>query len=135
MAQTNCWVCGCSTAPSFDHRCRLCREAKAATDSGVSYGNLKAAMFALLGDLPDPPSDTLRTCPVCRRLFLPKRKNQIYDNRLCAQRAASKNYYKRKNKDEGHKGSGLEEENDYGSDLTNQVGWRVDENDLVAPLP
>lgn len=92
-------------------------------------------MFDLLGDVLDLSQDTLRTCPVCKRLFLPKRQNQIYDNRLCAQRAASKKYYERKHKDEGLKGSGLKKENDYGPNPSNQVGGRVDEDDLVAPLP
>lgn len=135
MTQIYCRVCGCSTAPAMDHRCRLCREAKAATDSGLTYGELKAAMFDLLGDISDLPQDTLRTCPVCKRLFLPKRQNQIYDNRLCAQRTASKKYYERKHKDEGLKDSGLEKENDYGPNPSNQVGGRVDEDDLVTPLP
>ena len=128
-------MCGCTTTPAKDHRCRLCREAKAATDSGTSYGKLKAALFDLYGDLPDLPPEALRTCPMCNRLFLPKRQNQVYDNRLCAQRAASKNYYKRKRKDEGLKGSGLKRENDYGPNPSNQNGGRVDKDDLVAPLP
>lgn len=107
MAQIYCQVCGCATAPAVDHRCRLCREAKAATDSGTSYGKLKASLFDLYGDIPDLPPDALRACPVCKRLFLPRRQNQVYDNRRCAQRAASKKYYKRKHQDEGLKGSGL----------------------------
>lgn len=129
-----CRICGCATAPAPDQRCRLCREAKAATDSGSSYGRLKAAMYDLLGDLPDLPPETLRTCPMCNRLFLPKRQNQVYDNRLCAQRAASKNYYQRKRKDEGLKGSGLEKEIDYGPDPSDQDGGRVDKDDFVTQM-
>lgn len=126
VAQMNCRVCGCVTAPAADQRCRLCRVAKAATDSGTSYGKLTASLFDRYGELPDLPQDMLRTCPVCKRLFLPKRQNQVYDNRLCAQRAASKNYYERRRKDEGLKGSGRKEENDYGPNPSNQVGRRVD---------
>lgn len=90
-------------------------EAKAAADTGISYGRMKAILFALYGDVPEPSDKILRACPICKRLFLPKRQNQIYDNRLCAQRAASKNYYLRKRKDEGHEGYGLEKEIDHGA--------------------
>lgn len=113
MIQPRCKICGCITIPSPDHRCRLCREAKAATDAGSSYGKLKALMFDRFGDVPDLPGDALRTCPICRRMFLPARKNQIYDNKLCAQRAASKKYY-RKRKDEGLAGYGQEKETYHG---------------------
>ena len=90
-------------------------EAKAAADTGISYGKMKAILFSLYGDVPDPSDEILRACPICKRLFLPKRQNQIYDNRLCAQRAASKNYYLRKRKGEGHEGYGLEKEIDHGA--------------------
>lgn len=116
MRQMNrCQICGCIATRVTDNRCRLCMEAKAAADTGISYGKMKAILFSLYGDVPDPSDEILRACPICKRLFLPKRQNQIYDNRLCAQRAASKNYYLRKRKGEGHEGYGLEKEIDHGA--------------------
>ena len=134
MSQMYCRVCGCAAAPARDRRCRLCREARAATDSGTSYGKLKAALFDIYGDDPDLPHEAFRTCPICNRLFLPKRQNQLYDKRLCAQRAASKNYYRRKRKDEGLKGSGQEKECKDGPNPSNQNGRRIDQDDVVTSL-
>lgn len=60
MRQARCKVCHCPIAPTPDHRCRGCREAKAATDSGMTYGKFKGLLFDKFGYAPDLPDDTRR---------------------------------------------------------------------------
>lgn len=135
MAQIKCKVCGCSTAPAADRRCGLCRKAKAATDAGTSYGKLQAMLYDLFGDSAEASADAFRICPVCRRTFFPHRNNQIYDNKLCAQRAASRKYYKAKKcNDAGHLGSGRSTGGTNGADIANQISRGTDSHDAVAPL-
>lgn len=103
MQIIRCRICGSSSSVGADRRCRGCRLAKAATDAGTSYGRFAAQLYADFGELEELPPDLVRTCPMCKRLFRPGRKNQIYDCTACAQRAAAKNYYRRKKRDACHR--------------------------------
>lgn len=106
MEKGLCRICGCGCPKNPDRRCRLCRTAKAATDSGTSYGRMKAALFEKFGEMEELPEDFYMVCPVCKRLFVPSRYNQIYDSNRCAQKAASKRYYKKKHSAAGHRTPG-----------------------------
>lgn len=126
-----CKVCGVQTEVDRHGRCRLCRENKAAGDAGMSYGRYKSALFIRYGDLPEIPEDWYAQCPVCKKLFLPKRKNQIYDSAACGQRAASRNYYQKKRKRAGHGAPALTTEENHGADAADQIGGRADQNEPV----
>lgn len=121
-----CRVCGVQTEVDRHGRCRLCREAKAASDAGMSYGRYKSELFMRYGDLLELPEDWIIQCPICGKLFLPKRKNQIYDSAACAQRAASRKYYQ-KRKRAGHGAPAELTEDSHGADAADQIGGRADQ--------
>ena len=122
-----CRACGGSGTLDVHGRCRLCREAKAASDAGSSYGRYKSMIYMRYGDLPEIPDDWYLQCPVCKKVFLPRRKNQIYDCAACAQRAASKKYYT-KRKRAGHGAPAGNSEANYGADAADQDGGRADQD-------
>lgn len=125
----HCRICGIQADIDRQGRCRLCREAKAASDAGISYGRYKSIIFMRYGDQPEIPPDWYRECPVCHRIFLPSRKNKIYDSAACAQRAASKNYYKRQRA--GRRAPAEPMEDTDGADAADQISRRAHKDELV----
>lgn len=107
-------------------RCRLCRESKAAYDAGLSYGAYKGRLYIANGDMPELPAEFYRVCPFCKKVFLPRRKNQIYDTTACAQRVAIARYNKRR---AGHRAPALKTEEQHGADITDQICGRVNQDE------
>lgn len=120
-----CRVCGVSTQTDHRGRCRLCREVRAAYDAGSSYGRYKSMLYMLYGDQPELPPEFYRECPVCRRVFLPRRRNQIYDVPACGQIAAARKY--RQKQRAGHGAPAITTEADHGADTAYQDGGRADQ--------
>ena len=110
-------------------RCRLCREAKAAFDAGLSYGTYKGRLYISNGDMPELPSEFYKVCPFCKKIFLPKRKNQIYDTAACGQRMAATRYYKKR---VGHKAPALKTEERHGADIADQICRRTNQDEPGA---
>lgn len=127
---TRCRVCGVQAQTDRRGRCRLCREVKAAADAGTSYGRYKSDIYMRYGDQPEIPLDWYKECPICHKLFLPRRRNQIYDANACAQRAASKKYYK--NKRAGRLAPADQMEDGHGPNTAYQDGGRSHKIEPVA---
>nr|DAP96473.1 MAG TPA: restriction endonuclease [Caudoviricetes sp.] len=124
-----CRICGTFGTTDRQGRCRLCREARAADDAGMSYGRYKSLLFQRYGEQPDLPLDWYRECPICHRLFLPKRKNHIYDTQACGQIAASRKYYKKR---AGLGAPAMTTEDNHGPDAADQDGGGTHQNEPVA---
>lgn len=124
-----CRICGISTQVDRQGRCRLCREAKAAYDAGSSYGIYKSILYQKYGDQPELPPEFYRECPVCHRVFLPRRKNQIYDVPACGQIAAARKY--RKKQRAGPRASAELTEELYGANAADQNGGGADQDEFV----
>lgn len=125
-----CRICGVSCQTDRQGRCRGCRESKAAHDAGVSYGLYKSDLYMRYGDQPELPTDFYLECPVCHRVFLPRRRNQIYDVPACGQIAAARKY--RQKQREGHGAPAVTSEEKHGANAANQNGRRADQNEPVA---
>lgn len=125
-----CRICHIEARLDASGRCRLCREAKAAADASISYGRFKAQIYLKIGDCPDLEPDWYRCCPVCGKVFAPKRRNQIYDSTFCAHKAAAKKYYDRKRA--GHRAPADQTEDTHGTNASDQDGGRFDQNEPVA---
>lgn len=135
MRDGRCRICGVYTRLGADRRCRGCREGKAATDNGQSYGHFKAGLFEKYGEMEDVPEGMFLTCPVCRKVFIPARYNQIYDSNACAQRAAAKRYYKKRRKDACHRAPvNASKGAEHGANAADQVGRGADEDDPVPQM-
>lgn len=100
VSSNGCKICHSITAPlGADGRCRLCREAKAASDANQTYGKFKAGLHERYGDIPEdlqPSFNPFRTCPNCGKLFVPKRSNVIYCGAACGSAASRKRCKQRK---------------------------------------
>lgn len=125
-----CRICGVETQTDRQGRCRLCREVKAASDAKQSYGVYKSRLFILYGDQPELPPEFFRECPVCHRLFLPRRKNQIYDVPACGQIAAARKY--RKKQRAGPRTPAETKEEQDGADAADQNGGRTYQNEPIS---
>lgn len=129
--EQRCRICGVPSQTDRQGRCRLCREVKAAYDAGVSYGRYKSDLYMRYGDQPELPPDFYRECPVCHRVFLPRRKNQLYDVPACGQIVAARKY--RHKQRAGHEGAPADMQGDnHGADAADQDGRRAYQNEPVA---
>lgn len=124
-----CRICGVSTQVDRQGRCRSCRESKAADDAGMAYGLYKSLLFQKYGDQPELPPEFYRECPVCHRVFLPRRRNQIYDVPACGQIAAARKY--RKKQRAGPRAPAELTEELYGADAADQNGRGTNKNEFV----
>lgn len=125
-----CRICGLAVPADRQGRCRLCREVKAAYDAGLSYGIYKSILYDLYGDQPELPPDFYRECPVCHRIFLPRRKNQIYDVPACGQIMAARKYRKKQRAGLGAPAIITEENN--GANAADQNGGGTYQDELVT---
>lgn len=125
-----CRICGLAVPVDRQGRCRLCREVKAAYDAGLSYGIYKSILYDLYGDQPELPPDFYRECPVCHRVFLPRRKNQIYDVPACGQIMAARKY--RKKQRAGPRAPAIITEENYGANAADQNGGGAHEDGHFA---
>lgn len=125
-----CRICGLAVPADRQGRCRLCREVKAAYDAGLSYGIYKSILYDLYGDQPELPPDFYRECPVCHRVFLPRRKNQIYDVPACGQIMAARKY--RRKQRAGLGAPAIITEGVNGANAADQNGWRAHEDEPFA---
>ena len=128
--EQRCWVCGVQGQTDRQGRCRSCRESKAADDAGTSYGRYKARLYEQYGEQPDLPADFYRECPICHRVFLPRRKNQIYDVPACGQIAAARKY--RQKQRAGHGAPAVTMEDQYGANAAYQDGRRTYQDEFVS---
>lgn len=125
-----CRICGLAVPVDRQGRCRSCREGKAADDAGLSYGVYKSILYDLYGDQPELPPDFYRECPVCHRVFLPRRKNQIYDVPACGQIMAARKY--RKKQRAGPRAPAIITEENYGANAADQNGRGAHEDGNFA---
>lgn len=117
-----CKVCNSRCAEiGPDGRCRLCRDAKAASDAGMSYGKFKAMIYEKYGETREPPPDLYQTCPECGKIFIPQHRNRIYCCTNCQNRQNQRKWQQRKKKKEA-----------YVTDTTDQNGGRAHQNEPVA---
>lgn len=102
VSSNGCKICHSITAPlGADGRCRLCRDAKVASDAGTTYGKFKARLYERYGYIPEeqqPSYNPFRTCPNCGKRFVPKRSNVIYCGAACGTQASRKRCQKKGDK-------------------------------------
>lgn len=98
-----CKVCLSRVAElGLDGRCRLCRDVKAATDAGMSYGRFKAVLYEKYGEMWETPPNLYHTCPECGKIVPFKHGNQIYCSVTCQKRRQQRKWAQRKREKEAY---------------------------------